>query len=205
MTPPAAERSPRGQGHLLRERILDTTASLMSTVDDVESLSVRAIAEAVGRTVPALYQHFGDKTELLTAAAEHALNAMGATVDARVADLDDLDQRLRIRAHAFVDFAVEHPAPYRHLFMSAPGRAGGRDTIDLMMTSVGFQGLTADLVEARARGLMAAELDPSTVAMVLWTAVHGVASLLISHPGLDWPDDLLERVLDQHANGLAPR
>ncbi len=198
-------RSPRGQGHLLQVEILETTAAMMSTVDDAEALSVRAIADAVGKTVPALYQHFADKAELLTAAAEYALNTMGTVVSEQVATETDIDRRLRTRAHAFVDFATEHPTPYRHLFMSPPGRTGQRDTIDLMMATVGFEGLVQDLIAAKDAGLMDQAHDPQVVAMILWTAVHGVASLLISHPDLNWPDDLLERVLDQHAFGLAPR
>lgn len=175
----------------------------MATVDETDDLSVRAIADAVGKTVPALYQHFPDKSTLLTAAAEHALNAMGETVDAQVAGEDDIDRRLRLRAHAFVDFATEHPLPYRHLFMSRPDPQAP-NTIELMMNSVGFSGMVRDLAEAREAGLMI-DQDPTAVAMVLWTAVHGVASLLISHPELEWPNDLLERVLDQHAFGIAPR
>ncbi len=196
-------RSPRGQGHLLRTEILETTARLMATVDEAEELSVRAIAEAVGKTVPALYQHFPDKSSLLTAAAEHALNAMGETIDALVAGETDIDRRLRTRAHAFVDFAVAHPVPYRHLFMSRPNPKSP-NTIELMMNSVGFSGMVRDLAEAKEVGLMIDE-EPTDVAMVFWTAVHGVASLLISHPGLAWPEDLLERVLDQHAYGVVPR
>lgn len=198
-------RSPRGQGHLLQVEILETTAAMMSTVTDAEALSVRAIADAVGKTVPALYQHFADKAELLTAAAEHALNTMGTVVAEQVAAEADIDKRLRTRAHAFVDFATEHPTPYRHLFMSAPGRIGQRDTLELMMATVGFEGMVHDLIAAKEAGLMNHELDPHAVAIILWTAVHGVAALLISHPGLEWPDDLLERVLDQHAFGLVPR
>lgn len=193
---------------MLRVEILETTAALMATVDDAHDLSVRTIANAVNKTVPALYQHFSDKSALLTAAAVHALNAMGATVDEQVANETDIDRRLRVRAHAFVDFATQHPVPYRHLFMSAPRSRdtddGELDTIELMMSSVGFSGMVRDLTEARTDGLMV-DQEPAEVAMVLWTAVHGVASLLISHPTLAWPDDLLERVLDQHAFGLAPR
>lgn len=176
----------------------------MASVDEADDLSVRAIAEAVGKTVPALYQHFDDKADLLTAAAEHALNSMGASVDRQVAAEADIDRRLRARARAFVDFATSHPVPYRHLFMSRPQATGSRSSIELMMASVGFNGMVRDLTEAKQIGLLIDE-NPTDVAIALWTAVHGVASLLISHPDLDWPEDLLERVLDQHAFGIIPR
>ncbi len=73
-----------------------------------------------------------------------------------------------------------------------------------MMTSVGFNALVDDLAEARAEGQMV-DRNPTEVAIILWTALHGVASLLIAHPHLDWPSNLLDQVLDQHALGLAPR
>lgn len=178
----------------------------MTQVEEADDVSVRAIAEAVGKTVPALYQHFTNKSALLTAAAEHALNAMATTVDEQVTGEPDIDHRLRARARSFVAFATEHPVPYRHLFMSKPKQASEPtdNALDLMMRSVGFGRMVSDLEEAKTAGLLIDE-DPADVAIALFTAVHGVASLLISHPDLPWPEDLLERVLDQHAFGIIPR
>lgn len=197
-------RARRGEGHLLRAAILDATVELMAGVDDATAVSVRAVADRVGKTVPALYQHFPDKAALLTAASLHAIDAMGRAVGDEIADETDRRVRLRRRAHAFVRFAVDHPAPYQYLFMGPPERTGRPDTLDVLMTTVGFSGVVADLAEARAAGQMIDE-DPEQVALALFTSIHGVASLLISHPALSWPADLLDRVLDQHAFGLVPR
>jgi AcrR family transcriptional regulator len=197
-------RSPRGQGHLLRERILEATVELMSAVDDASAISVRAVADRVSKTVPAIYQHFPDKGSLLIAASLHAFDAMGAAVSAEVADEPQTSIRLRRRAHAYVQFAKDHPAPYRLLFMTPPDSANRPGTLEVLLTTVGFNGMIEDLRLARAAGEMI-DLDPPSVAIALWTAVHGVASLQIAHPGLDWPTTLLDQVLDQHAIGLSPR
>jgi AcrR family transcriptional regulator len=201
---PPARRSPRGQGHLLRERILEATVELMSTVDDASAISIRAVADRVGKTVPAIYQHFPDKGSMLIAASLHAFDAMGAAVSAEVVNEPSISVRLRLRAHAYVQFAEQHPAPYRLLFMSPPDSSNRPDTLEILLATVGFNGMIEDLRLARDAGEMI-DLDPQAVAIVLWTAVHGVASLRIAHPSLDWPPTLLDQVLDQHALGLAPR
>lgn len=197
-------RAPRGQGYLLRDEILDAAISRMATGAEADDISVRQIAADVGKSVPALYQHFDSKTDLLVAASIRALDAMATRVGEQLADTTDIDTRLRRRAHAFVDFAVGHPVPYRLLFMTPSIEMSGRTTLDVMMGTVGFGALVDDLTAARAAGQMI-DRDPHDVAIVLWTALHGVASLLIAHRNLNWPSDLLDQVLDQHALGLAPR
>lgn len=196
-------RSPKGEGHLLRERILDAAIERMAAGQEPDDISVRQLADDIDRTVPALYQHFASKPELLVAAASRALDDMATHVSEELSAEVDIDTRLRRRAHAFVDFAVDHPVPYRLLFMSRTPESS-RSSLDIMMASVGFNALVEDLTTARSTGQMI-DADPTDVAMVLWTALHGVASLLIAHPHLEWPPDLLDRVLDQHAYGLAPR
>lgn len=197
-------RSPRGQGHLLRDEILAAAIARMAAGEEPKSISVRQIASDIGKTVPALYQHFSSKNELLVAASIQALDDMAVQVGQQIADEVDIDSRLRRRAHAFVDFAVEHPVPYRLLFMTPGLEAPSTNSLDIIMASVGFNGLVSDLSQARDGGQMV-DRDPTEVAIILWTALHGIASLLIAHPHLNWPEDLLEQVLDQHAYGLAPR
>lgn len=199
----AARRSPRGQGHLLRERIIEAAIDRMAEGEEAADISVRQLADDVGKTVPALYQHFDNKTHLLVAAATTALDEMANEVSKQLSSETDIDARLRRRAHAYVDFAVSHPVPYRLLFMT-PDPDGTQNSLDIMMASVGFNALVEDLTAARDNGEMI-DRDPTEVAIVLWTALHGVASLLIAHPHLGWPDGLLDQVLDQHAFGLAPR
>lgn len=198
-------RSARGQGHLLRQRILDVAAALLDAVDDASEISTREIARHVDKTVPALYQHFPDKATLLTAAALHALDAMGTEVSTLLHGEEDLDVRLRARAESYVQFAIDHGAAYRLLFMSSPTTPGRPDSLAAIMSTTGFHDMAADVAAAQVAGLMTTDTNAERIALNLWTAVHGVASLVISHPALDWPDRFLDGVLDQHALGLIPR
>lgn len=203
MSPDESGRSPRGQGHLLRNRILEAAVARMADGQEPADISVRQLADDVAKTVPALYQHFDNKTQLFVTAATTALDDMATEVSQQLSSETDIDTRLRRRAHAYVDFAVSHPVPYRLLFMT-PDPDGTQNSLEIMMASVGFHALVDDLTAARDNGEMI-DRDPTEVAIVLWTALHGVASLLIAHPHLGWPDGLLDQVLDQHAFGLAPR
>ena len=49
--------------------------------------------------------------------------------------------------------------------------------------------------------------DPVFVAISLWSIVHGITSLLLTHPTFPWPDRdaLIEYVLRMPVEGLLPR
>jgi hypothetical protein len=50
--------------------------------------------------------------------------------------------------------------------------------------------------------------DPMQLAVGLWVLVHGITSLLISLPGFPWPEEperLVDRLVDDHLQGLLPR
>jgi AcrR family transcriptional regulator len=195
-------RLPKGQGHLLRHEILKATVDLLDETNDAQSVSTRAVAARVGRSTPLIYEHFADRDELIRLAARSALEDMGRQVDNDLADEPDIAVRLRRRAHAYVDFAVSHPEPYRVLFMDR--RYTTDQTLDELLATTGFAGVQRDFEAAHALGLLAQD-DVRTVVLTLWAALHGVASLLLIHPSLDWPTSLLDQLLDELRDGLQPK
>jgi AcrR family transcriptional regulator len=195
-------RLPKGQGYLLRAEILAATVKLLDETGSVEAVSMRAIALRVGRSTPLIYEHFTTRDELLIAAARHALDDMGTAVDAALVDESDVAQRLRRRAHAYVDFALRHPEPYRILFMDRRFSTGTQ--LSQLLDTTGFAGVQRDLDDARAAGLMI-NADSQLVTLTFWAALHGVASLLLTHPTMQWPPTLLDALLDQLRDGLVPR
>jgi AcrR family transcriptional regulator len=195
-------RLPRGQGHLLRDELLRATVELLDETGDERQVSVRGVARRVQRSTPLVYEHFEDREQLLHLAALAALESMGAAVDAEVAGIDDVDERLRRRAHAYVRFALEHPEPYRLLFMDR--RHAGRLDVDDLLATAGLRGVVADLEAARTAGLLDVAADARRVAVTLWVALHGAASLLVAHPDADWPADLVDDLLDRLRDGITP-
>ena len=65
------------------------------------------------------------------------------------------------------------------------------------------------LVQAVQRGLDAGAFrgDPILISMGLWSVVHGITSILISHPHFPWPDNekLIDHVLRLQCKGLTAK
>ena len=117
-------------------------------------------------------------------------------------------ERVRMAGRAYVRWGRENPEQYRILFMSRPAPAEGE----------GHEGPQEGppptssfwrLVESAGEAMEAGQIvraDPYFVAVGLWSAVHGVTSLVVANPAFPWPDidELAEHVIDTHLRGLAP-
>ena len=193
-------RARKGEGDRLREEILDATERLLIRTGDQEAVSIRAIAKAVGVTPPSIYLHFADKAELIFAVcAQHFVALDEAIETAAVGATDPVDE-LRLRGKAYVRFGVEHPEQYRILFMSRPSSMPDAWTPETMLENAAF----THHLEAVQRAFPDVP-DAYLVAIGLWVTVHGVVSLLISHPDFPWPDldALLDHLLDTQGRGIA--
>jgi AcrR family transcriptional regulator len=196
-------RARRGQGDRLREEILAAAERLLIETGDEGAVSIRAIADAAGVTPPSIYLHFADKTELLGAVCEARFQDFDRYLAGAVQGIDDPLEALLARGRAYVRFGLENPEHYRILFMTRPGPHTQPRDVDRL------PGLTAfgNLVEEVARGMEAGELaggDAFLVATGLWSAMHGITSLLIARPDFPWPDvdQLLSHVLAVQSRGL---
>lgn len=205
---PRRTRSRRGEGEQLRAEILAVAARLLAETGDEAKVSIRAVADAVGVTAPSIYLHFPDKDALILAVCEETFRAFDADQEHAAAQHSDPLLSLRARGKAYARFGLANPEAYRILFMTRSERV-----VDLAGTSgePPLAGTTALLhfVEAVRRCIEAGELaddDPMVVALLLWTGLHGLVSLLICERGFPWPDvdTLVDRVLDLQVRGLAP-
>jgi AcrR family transcriptional regulator len=198
----ARPRSRRGEGETLRADILAATERLMIETGRADAVSIRAIAHAVGVTPPSIYLHFPDKEALILAVCERHFEVFDAVIEDAGRSTDDPVESLRRRGRAYVRFGLENPEPYRILFMTRTESAQQRDVV-VGAGARAFQ----HLVEAVQRCVDAGAfgpVDPVLAATGVWTAVHGVTSLLISMPGFPWPDVevLVDHVTDIQIRGL---
>lgn len=76
--------------------------------------------------------------------------------------------------------------------------------LDDMLATIGLTGVMRDL-EAALNADALASTDIRLVTLTLWAALHGAAALLLTHPTLDWPESLLDTVLDELRDGISPR
>ena len=172
---------------------------------DAGSVSIRAIADAVGVSPPSIYLHFTDKDELIHAVCQQQFRRLDVLVDETVGDVVDPVEKLRRRGRAYVRFGVEHPEHYRIMLMGRPhferppderGPEGFRS----------FNALVENVQECMDAGAFARD-DPGPVATVLWAGVHGITSLRIAVPWFPTfkdPDDVVDRLLAALFRGLVP-
>jgi AcrR family transcriptional regulator len=196
------QRSRRGEGEKLREEILAAAERLLIERGDESAVSIRAIADAVGVTPPAIYLHFADKNELIFAICEKHFQALHEVTANAIADVDSPVEALRAAGRAYVRFGLEHPEQYRILFMTNVGETAARFTPEELMDVACF-GLVMSCVQ---RGIDAGVFagDALDLAIVLWTSVHGLTSLLICKTNFPWPDreELIERCVENACRGM---
>src|SRR5918996_754988 len=184
--------SRRGEGETLRADLLQATERLMIETGSADAVSIRAIADAVGVTPPSIYLHFPDKESLILAVCERHFEAFDSAIERAGQSTDDPVESLRRRGRAYVRFGLENPEPYRILFMTRTETAQQRAVV-VGAGARAFQHLV-DAVQRCVDAGAFRPVDPVLAATGVWTAVHGVTSLLISMPGFRWPD--VERLVD---------
>jgi AcrR family transcriptional regulator len=201
---PRRRRAARGQGELLRDEILEATEQLLEDLGDVEAVSIRSVADAVGVTPPSIYRHFADKTDLVFAVCQRQFERMALALRGAVAGLDDPVARLEHLGRAYVRFGLDNPEHYRVLMMGHPDvRPPGFDVTSLLADAA-FSLLLEILRDGMAAGLLR-EIEPLDAGIAVWTAVHGLTAIAISKPDVALPvvDRALETVIDTQIRGLA--
>ncbi len=195
-------RARRGEGDQLRQEIVDAAERLLIETGDERSVSIRAIASAVGVSPPAVYLHFPDKESLILEVCSKQFEIFDAELEAAAAQATDPVDELTRRSRAYVEFGLGHREAYRIMFMTHP-------SVEQQTRAVVDAGRRAfqHLVDAIQRGIDAGvfrEVDPVEAAIGLWSGVHGVTSLLITLASFPWPDveTMIELACAPHRDGL---
>jgi len=185
-TPTAAERNPRGQGELLRERLVDAGVEMLDQGTDPSQLSIRAVTKHAGVSPTAFYLHFESRDDLLRAMVERCFAQFRDAVRAGAAKADDPVDRLHEAGFAYTEFARRWPARYALNFVymqpaegEAPDKPSAADDA--------FNDLVTNVLDAIPEG------DPrrdeiDLLVRGIWSGLHGYVSLSQARPGKGWPD-----------------
>lgn len=94
----------------------------------IDSVNVRAVAEAAGTTTRAVYALFGSKEGLVRALAARAFELLMARVESVPVSPNPADDLVTTAVRGFRSFALEHPDLFRLYFTdrSPPSSLGGR-------------------------------------------------------------------------------
>lgn len=196
------KRARRGEGERLRAQIIEAAERLLIKTGDEEAVSIRAVADAVGVTPPSIYLHFRDKDELLFSICERHFTRLDDFIETAGARSPDPVESLILRGKAYIRFGIENPEQYRILFMSKGGRSEENMQPEDLRQSASFDHLVLAVQRCIDAGAFSG--DPLLISMGLWSVVHGITSILISHPHLPWPDNekLIDHVLRLQCAGL---
>jgi AcrR family transcriptional regulator len=181
---PRRTRARRGQGEQLHADILTAAKTLLARTGKEEAVSIRAVADLVGVTPPSIYLHFPSKEALLDAVCAEVFMDLHAAMVKAAATAHSPLAKLRAQGLAYVRFALDRPEHYRLATMSV--RQGATD-VDAVLTSGAFTHLRESIQACMDAGVLRPG-DPVPVALGLWSATHGIASLVIAKPYLPWGD-----------------
>jgi AcrR family transcriptional regulator len=149
-------------------------AQVAVEVNGVEGLSLRQIARDIGVSHGAPSRHFRDKQALLDALALDGF----ATMNARLAEAAESEGSYRDRllsiAHAYVDFAVQHP-----ILLSIMHATRHHDDAGEPLLQAGREGmlLTVQVLRQAQESGIVRSGDPVELAFASFAAIHGVAVL----------------------------
>jgi AcrR family transcriptional regulator len=179
----------RGQGDLLRARLVEAASAMLVEPQAIALPSLRAVARACDVSPAAVYLHFDSQVALIDAVIDDQLARLGAAVASRDAG-GAPDGRLTALGLGYVEWGLGHPGAYQLLFESADrlGARGPHDEgevrWDLIRAAAGFVAEWLDVPSDRARAL----------AFQVWAGLHGIVSLRLHKPDLDWPTPVSDEV-----------
>ncbi len=140
-----------------------------------EGFTLREAARVVGVTHAAPYRHFADKSTLLAAVALEGVQGMRDAMLAATRGVSDPLSRLEAIGVAYVTYAVAHPSHFRVMY----GKALDGVIPELAAVKQQKLALLLDSVRACQQTGALATVPPELLAVACWSAVHGLATLLI--------------------------
>lgn len=179
----------------VRQAILDAAAEAFAR-DGYTSVSLRAVAEAVGLSHGAIYGYFKDKDELFEALVQQSFDKLAAALRALPGRGGDPVRFLKRAGRKYVEFGLKNPGAYEFAFIL-------RRPAEVQRVHLTYEYLRRavqrciDQKRFRAR-------DVDLASQALWTAVHGVTALLILRPHFPWAKKkaLIGLVVDSAVDGL---
>jgi len=196
----------------LRAALIDAAVEL-ARPEGPEAVGLRAVSRLAGVSHSAAYRHFEDRDALLRAVCERCMSRLAVLMETRVDEVSALDDRrqvawarLNATGRAYVEFALGEPGWFRTAFAVpraldhfSPGEGSGRTGLDP------YQLLGARLDELVDVGALPPDRRQGAE-YAAWSAVHGLATLLIDGPLRDLTpsqrDGASEVVLRVVAGGL---
>ncbi len=183
----------------LSRHVIVATALSMVEAHGAGALSLRGVARSLGVTAPALYDHVDSKSDLLRAVAESGYADLAGSFESS-RGLGPLDAMVE-NARQYFAFAMARRELFSLMFRYRPAAIVLDVDNELSGATQAFDASLAHVVAAIEAGLLAPG-DPLELALVMWSAVHGVATVCLLAPGLNADGRLVDQVLHTVLRGM---
>ena len=174
---PSCMPETRPNGTDLRRAILDESRHLL-VAEGYDNLSMRKIARAVGCSATSIYLHFENKDALIHALIDEGMEKLHEQL-AAASDEPAPQARLNDLAHAYVRFGLDNPEYYQVMFQLHPQRMERYPVENYRRARRNLELHAEALADGVKIGVFRME-SPDTGAHVLWSALHGLVSLLLA-------------------------
>ena len=197
-----AERKERAKEDV-RRKILEAAHTLFET-HGYENVTMRAVADAIEYSPTTIYNHFANKEALVQALCFADFEKLSQAMGSRPLPENPVD-RIRTLGHAYATFGIANPNHYRFMFMTAGDwKKHANEEGAPPARSYAF---LRDAVEAAIEQGYFKKGDVDLAAQILWTAIHGVISLLITFKPEQFPrvpprPGLIEASMEATLHGL---
>jgi len=158
----------------LKRTLLDVAVSLLDQ-HGVSGVTIRAVARSAGVSHSAPVNHYKDRRALLTAIAQGQFNTILKEIETALLEAPtEPKDRIAVFANTIIDFGFKYPHRYQLLWRG--------DLIDhedpallVVMDSIYDQ-----LCYEIERAVPGANVDKDTVAVALWSMLHGYVDMRLS-------------------------
>ncbi len=188
-----AERKEREKLEM-REKILQAATELFLE-KGFEATSMRNIAQKIEYSPGTIYLHFKDKSELFFALHQQGFQRFHAVLQ-EVMHIENPYERLKAIGKQYLKFAFENPEMYDLMFIiRAPMESLREDECwNTGMTT--HQCLIDTVEEGLQKGFIIGK-DIHSVALVMWSMVHGIASLYHRDRLSMYPPEHIHQLIEQ--------
>jgi AcrR family transcriptional regulator len=152
-----------------RQAIITATREL-AEAEGWEAVTTRRLSDRIEYSQPVLYSHFENRDAIIEAVAIEGFSELSVAMHQGKSKARSPEAALRGTARAYVEFAKANPALYDAMFTLATALPFGRPEAPVQLHDA-FDEIR------KAVEPLAGSRDPETLTEVVWSSMHGLASL----------------------------
>jgi AcrR family transcriptional regulator len=180
------------QKQRMRHRILRAAMELFAE-GGYKHVSMRRIARIIEYSPATIYRYFRDKEDIMRQLCFQGFERLLAR-QTELARIADPFERLVAGARYYISFALDNPQLYELMFgteeiIKQPDRA--EQTVALRSFNK-----HVETVQDCLKAEIFRQNDPESLAVAIWAALHGLASLLIKRQLRFLPQDKVDKVVE---------